>query len=537
MEPSPKRKRVGIPGVGGPRRNTRALALGAPIAAPPNCHEPARSRLSSTLVIPTWQTRSTIWPADVAAAARAYIGGDDCLWLDSSDVQVAPQDARFSFIAARSRATIAQRSGAPALLTLDNRALDSDADFWRLWRRSAERLPRWPALLWPLAPGWGGWLAFELAGQLEHLPQSHPAPLGLPSARIGFFDRGILLEHRSRRAIAIAAPGATAALAGETHAALDRESANHDWIQRWEDACRDAQAAPVRSETRFAAELRLSETMARNDYERMIRCALDYIAAGDIYQVNLARCVRLDGLPPAMDVFAALRGRNPAGYGAFIRSGAEAIASVSPELFLRLRGCDVLTRPIKGTRPRTGDEALDAARQAELLACGKDAAELAMIVDLHRNDLGRVCEFGSVRVASARRLEVHPTVFHTVADVAGRLAPNRTPLELLMACFPAGSVTGVPKIRAMQIIDELEPLGRGVYTGALGLLTLDGQLTMNVAIRTLQMHGDRGVLHVGGGIVAESDPAAEYEETLAKGRGILDALGLASGALSATCRA
>jgi para-aminobenzoate synthetase component 1 len=215
-------------------------------------------------------------------------------------------------------------------------------------------------------------------------------------------------------------------------------------------------------------------------------------------------------------------------FGAFMQWPGGAIASVSPELFLQLRGREVLTRPIKGTRSRTGNPVVDAKQQRELLASQKEAAELAMIVDLHRNDLGRVCEYGSVRVAHARRIEGHPSVFHTVADVTGRLEAGRDALDLLMACFPAGSVSGVPKIRALEIIGELESVARGAYTGAIGQLCLNGEAAFSVAIRTLQLSGGRGYLHVGGGIVAESDPAAEYAETLAKAAGILRSFGLAT---------
>ncbi len=205
---------------------------------------------------------------------------------------------------------------------------------------------------------------------------------------------------------------------------------------------------------------------------------------------------------------------------------AGAVASFSPELFLQLRGAEVLTRPIKGTRPRTGDAARDERLRRELLASGKEAAELAMIVDLHRNDLGRVCRYGSVQVVRPRRVEAHPSVFHTVADIRGELAAGCDGIDLLAACFPAGSISGVPKIRALEIIGELEPAARGVYTGAIGVLGLDGQMTFNVAIRTVQMCGPQALLYVGGGIVADSDPAAEYEETLAKAAGILRGLAL-----------
>ncbi|HUT60531.1 MAG TPA: anthranilate synthase component I family protein, partial [Phycisphaerae bacterium] len=197
-------------------------------------------------------------------------------------------------------------------------------------------------------------------------------------------------------------------------------------------------------------------------------------------------------------------------------------------LFLRVRGEHVLTRPIKGTRPRTGRANLDEAAAADLLASPKDNAELAMIIDLLRNDLGRVCRYGSIRVTEPRRLETHPTVFHLVGTVAGRLRGGVGPTELLRATFPGGSITGAPKIRAMEIIDELEGVARGVYTGAIGWVGVNGCSEWNIAIRTILCDGPTAYVPVGGGIVADSDPLAEYRETLDKARASLEAIALAS---------
>jgi para-aminobenzoate synthetase component 1 len=335
--------------------------------------------------------------------------------------------------------------------------------------------------------------------------------LGLPLLRMGLFDRGIVLDHQRQCAFAVAAKGVAVAL-GLPATPLEA------MVESWESAA-STEAGVSRLEP-----ARPQFEMERDAYERMVAQALEYIAAGDIYQVNLAQRLRFDEVADPLEIYRVLRDVNPAGYAALLRWGEGAIGSVSPELFLRSRGCVVLTRPIKGTRPRTRDAVLDAAYRQELMDSAKDAAELAMIIDLHRNDLGRVCEYGSVRVRHARRLETHPTVFHTVADVSGRLRPDVDELDLLTACFPAGSVSGVPKIRALEIIDELEPVARGAYTGAVGVLGLDGQMTFNVAIRTLQFCRQTATLYVGGGIVADSDPADEYEETLAKARGIVEAL-------------
>ncbi|CAA9386846.1 MAG: Para-aminobenzoate synthase, aminase component, partial [uncultured Phycisphaerae bacterium] len=266
-------------------------------------------------------------------------------------------------------------------------------------------------------------------------------------------------------------------------------------------------------------------TFTRAAYLDAVARAIEYVGAGDVFQVNLSQrfSVPLREHPAAL--YARLRRQSPAWYGACLCYEDFAILSNSPELFLRVhppRPPDgkrrVVTRPIKGTRPR--GPGLD----AELRGSAKDAAELNMIVDLERNDLGRVCEIGSVRVTEPRTVEAHPTVYHGVATVEGLLRDDVTFVDLLRATFPGGSVTGAPKIRAMEIIEELEPVRRGPYCGAIGYLAADGSAEFNIAIRTMIVKD--GVVHVpvGGGVVADSLPAAEYDETLVKARAMFAAL-------------
>jgi para-aminobenzoate synthetase component 1 len=459
-----------------------------------------------------WTVHEIAWPADPAAAATAYAGTGEFAWLDSAagdDLRTPP--ARYSMFCGAPVARLEQHDGRRAEFSIGPRLVATDASAWRLWRRALQRLPLWPLTCWRLSPGWVGYVGFEMARKLEKLPASHGEDLGLPLLRLALYDRGIVLDHQARRAYAVAASGLRPRLdlPGVPLQALD---------ERWQAAATPASSQQPAHPTRLCFE------MERAEYERIVRRAIEYIAAGDIYQVNLAQRLRFVGVTDVLAAYCRLRRVNPAPYAALLRWPGKAIGSVSPELFLRVRGRSVLTRPIKGTRPRTREPQLDAAYRDQLLRSEKDAAELAMIVDLHRNDLGRVCELGSVRVRHARRLETHPTVFHTVADVVGRLAADRDPLDLLAACFPAGSISGVPKIRSLEIIDELEPVARGAYTGAVGVLGLDGQMTFNVAIRTLQFRRSTATLYVGGGIVADSDPAEEYDETLAKARGIVSAL-------------
>ena len=270
----------------------------------------------------------------------------------------------------------------------------------------------------------------------------------------------------------------------------------------------------------------IRSTSTRAAYLAAVERAIDYIRAGDVFQVNLSQRFSAALREPAEAIYQRLTERSPAHYGALLDFGDYALICNSPELFLRVtpdRSTHlrrVITRPIKGTRPNARG------MEAELRDSIKDTAELNMIVDLERNDLGRVCRIGSVKVTQPRTIESHPTVFHGVATVEGTLRDDVSFVDLLRATFPGGSITGAPKIRAMQIIEELEPLRRGPYCGAIGYLDSDGNIEFNVAIRTMIASAGQIHIPVGGGIVADSDPAAEYDETLVKAQAMFAALGL-----------
>jgi len=459
-----------------------------------------------------WIIRDAAWPASETAAAR-YLGAPgELAWLDSaSSGALTNDDARWSLFAFDPVATVEQVDGREAELFVDGRVIARDANVFQLLRAARARTARLAAAPLGLAPGWLGYIGFEAARQLEKLPAARSRAAGLPLARMALYDRAIILDGLERRGYAVCAPGIRPRFSS-------RPVAFDPWFEQWECA---AQQRPTRVEP---ARIEPYDSVPRAAFERRVARALDYIRAGDIYQVNLAHRLEYRGVSDPLNAYARIREVNPAPYGAYFGWGGGAIASFSPELFLELRGRDVLTRPIKGTRPRSGDPLLDDRLRSELLASEKDAAELAMIVDLHRNDLGRVCEFGSVRVPHPRRAERHPTVHHTVADVVGTLREDRDAIDLLTACFPPGSISGVPKIRALEIIDEIEPVARGAYTGAIGMLGLDGNMTLNVAIRTLQFAGERAALYVGGGIVADSVPSEEFDETMDKAAGILRGL-------------
>jgi len=321
-----------------------------------------------------------------------------------------------------------------------------------------------------------GYLGYGLKRHIESLPDTAVDDLGVPDCHLAFYDR---IHPFDPRPLAPPPP---------------------------------APRLPPKFE-----ELR--STFMREGYEAAVRRALAYIRAGDIYQVNLSQRFQAPCQGDPFDVYLGLRAQSPAPFSAYLRYPDFAVLSSSPERFLRYQPHDRLveTRPIKGTRPRGADPDSDRVLAAELLDSAKDRAENVMIVDLERNDLGRVAEVGSVVVAGLCELESYATVHHLTSTIRARLHSDRDVVDLLRATFPGGSITGAPKIRAMEIIDEMEPVARGVYTGAIGYIGFDGALDLNIAIRTMVIKDGVASFHVGGGIVADSDPALEYEETLHKG--------------------
>ncbi|MBU1670320.1 MAG: aminodeoxychorismate synthase component I [Actinobacteria bacterium] len=366
----------------------------------------------------------------------------------------------------------------------------------------------------PFLSGGIGFLSYELGRYIERLPCGVTDDLRLPELGICFYDRVLACDIRSgRKWVAVTTPpgnGSRSAVA-ETLARLEpgagRDLTPHE---------------PPRAEPGCSMEFESGFTRER--YLESVRAVKEYILAGDIYQANLSQRFSAPLLEPAWDLYRRLRVLNAAPFSAYLNFGDFAVASSSPERFLRLEGREVETRPIKGTMPRFDDPEEDEASRRTLLGSKKDRAELSMIVDLERNDLGRVCEYGSVRVTEHAVLESYATVHHLVSTVTGRLHGGRDLVDLLKATYPGGSITGAPKIRSMEIIDELEPTARSVYTGSIGWMGFDGDADLNIAIRTMIITGGRVYSQVGGGIVADSDPVSEYEETLHKGRAMFAAV-------------
>jgi len=360
-----------------------------------------------------------------------------------------------------------------------------------------------------------GYLTWDAARLFERLPDRHGAAQGT-LASFSFYDSLVAFDHVRQRLvlIALAEPGRRQAFE-RAQQVLDGFEEDLGWERR--------PAATRRAEPPPALPFRDGEA-----FRQAVRAAKEHIAAGDIFQVVLSRQHSVDCTIDPFTVYRALRMVNPSPYMYFLKDGDSAIAGASPEMLVRVEGRRVETRPIAGTRPRK-DGRSDEAIARELLADEKERAEHLMLVDLGRNDLGRVCRFGSVQVPELMKVEHYSHVAHIVSSVTGELAEGRDALDALAATFPAGTLSGAPKIRAMQIIEELEPFARGLYGGALGYLDQRGNLDFCIAIRTLQMKAGRATLQAGAGIVADSDPVAEERETEAKAQALFEALQVAGG--------
>jgi para-aminobenzoate synthetase component 1 len=381
----------------------------------------------------------------------------------------------------------------------------------------------------PFQGGSAGLFGYGLSHFVERLPRPRADEFAVPDIAVGVYDWVVTFDHDQGRAWVIS----TGFPHRHPRRRRDRASARLGPILeklRFPSSATapigPSIAAVVPSTSHPVPGLSgVTSSFTRQGYESAVRHVIEYLRAGDCFQVNLSQRLLTRAPADPLALYGRLRERNPAPFAAYFDLGDFVVVSASPERFLRVTPVgEVETRPIKGTRPRGRTPEEDAANRAELLASAKDRAENVMIVDLLRNDLGRVCEYGSVQVAKVCELESYRTVHHLVSEVHGKLRPGMGPIDLLRAAFPGGSVTGAPKVRAMEIIAELEPTARGPYCGSLGYIGFDGSMDTNILIRTFTVGGGWAQFPVGGGIVADSDPAREYEETLHKAAGLLRAL-------------
>jgi para-aminobenzoate synthetase component 1 len=373
----------------------------------------------------------------------------------------------------------------------------------------------------PFVGGVVGYLSYDLGHFIEKLPSRAVDDLQLPECYLAFYDAVTIFDHLKGKAY-VASTGFPETGSNRKAKAEARLEGLKRTIARVTRLAED-QPSPL---DQPASKVNLRSNFTHERYLEAVQRARDYIIAGDIFQVNLSQRFEADMPLPPYELYRRLRKINPAPFAGYLNFDGVTVVSASPERFLRLSGDRVETRPIKGTRPRGKDPSTDKSLAQELVNSFKDKAEHVMIVDLERNDIGRVCRFGTVRVSELMALEKYATVFHLTSTVEGRLRTGKNVIDLLRATFPGGSISGAPKVRAMEIIDELEPTRRSVYTGSIGYFSFDGGLDLNIVIRTILVKDGKAYFQVGGAVVYDSDPEAEYIETLDKARALIQALSM-----------
>ncbi len=389
----------------------------------------------------------------------------------------------------------------------------------------AETIPGLP----PFQGGAAGLLSYDLGRSLERLPAPQFDEFEFPALAVGLYDIVLAYDHHLQRAWFISQGFPETLPSARAIRARQR-------IEYFQQVLASPAKAPPAASTKALSNEQLARSypvsgpagllsnFSAAQYLTAVARAIEYIHAGDIFQVNLAQRLLFPAATDALSLYLRLRERNPAPFAAYFDLGESQIASASPERFLKVTNGRVEARPIKGTRQRTARAEADLFAGSELQESEKDRSENVMIVDLLRNDLSRVCRPESVRVTQFCGLESYQYVQHLVSVVEGTLEPDRSPLDLVRAAFPGGSITGAPKVRAMEIISELEPTARGPYCGAIGYLGFDGSLDLNILIRTITAARGWWQFPVGGGIVAQSVPEREYEETWHKAAGLLKSL-------------
>ena len=439
------------------------------------------------------------------------------IWLDTADTRHPA--GRYSFIMHDPFET----------LTLKN---PHDNPFAQLKTKLAQWQEDWAGLEahWPDSPpfkgGAAGLFGYDLVQSLEKLPRHLPPyavdDTRLPDMAVGFYDLVLGFDHQTHRCFVFST-------GFPSHGAAERSNLARLKIENLKKTLHGLPKVPA---AHFPASGKMdgyiNADIEASIFKSRVQKVIDYIHAGDIFQANLSH--RFSGHIASDDTpltyYARLRHISPGPFAGYANFGNWVLASASPERFLECKHQRVETRPIKGTRPRSGDPKTDMALLEDLKTSQKDRAENVMIVDLLRNDLSRVCEDGSMKVSALCELETFETVHHLVSIISGQLRSGMSPPDLLEACFPGGSISGAPKIRAMEIIAELENNTRGPYTGALGYIGFDGAMDMNILIRTAVIRDKKITFQVGGGIVADSQPEAEYLETLDKARGLITAIGV-----------
>lgn len=361
----------------------------------------------------------------------------------------------------------------------------------------------------PFLGGAVGYFSYDLCHQLEVLPRSAVDDVDIPDCFMGFYDGIVIIDHKVNKTYV---------------AALGIEENEEDIVNRLKEKFQGDPQVEIRSDFKINENVEFRGNFTKPEYMKALDAVHEYILAGDIYQTNLTQRFNSDLQITPLELYSELRRINPAPFASYIDFGVGQIVSSSPERFILVQGKNIETRPIKGTMPRGKTPEEDAENRDTLVNSEKDKAELLMIVDLERNDLGKIAKTGTVKVPELFKLEEYQTVFHLVSTVTAELKDDLDAIDCVKATFPGGSITGAPKIRAMEIIDELEPTQRNIYTGSIGYIGFNGDLDLNIVIRTIVCKDGKGYFQVGGGIVWDSDNQSEYQETFDKGRALMDAL-------------
>ncbi len=445
--------------------------------------------------LPHWET--------VARRFRTLADLPWAAWLDSA---VSDSNDRFDILVADPFVTLQTRGATTEIERNGGATIESQRSPLELLRAELGDVTPGPAGL-PFTGGAVGYFGYDLGRRLERIPSIAAADITMPDLAMGLYDWAVVVDHAARRTW----------LAGNGRDARTFAS--------WDKLAARLSAEPPPDPPPFRVLEAPQSNLGRDAYAAAFRAVQEHIRAGDCYQVNLTQRFSARAEGDAWHAYVRLRELNPAPFAAYLDLPDGKIVSSSPERFLRLRDGHVETKPIKGTRPRSRDPMRDRALAEELRTSAKDRAENVMIVDLLRNDLGKCCVPGSVRASKLFEIESFASVHQLVSTVEGELAPGKHALDLVAACFPGGSITGAPKVAAMKIIEELEPQRRSVYCGSIGYIGFDGNMDTNIAIRTLVQQGERVYTWAGGGVVADSNVDAEYQESLDKAAAMLAVMG------------
>jgi para-aminobenzoate synthetase component I len=445
--------------------------------------------------------------------------GPYCFILDSS---MDPQKlGRYSFMgstpflvmSSRGRKITISEEGMPSIVS--GNPFDVLGEYLEKYHLDAIDAPI------PFVGGAVGYLSYDLCYFIEKLPKTAVNDLKLPESYFGFYDLILAHDNLLNKTYIVS----TGFPEQEAHRLLHAQERLNEFKEKLAQLPHQVSSATKAALVTGKTELKGNFT--HGAYVKAVERARQYIIDGDIFEVNISQRFEAHITIPPYELYRRLRAINPAPFASYLSFDKVTIVSASPERFLKVQGDWVETRPIKGTVRRGKTPQEDSANARELCSSIKDHAENMMIVDLERNDLGRVCRYGSVRVSELAILETFPTVFHLTSTIVGRLNADKNRYDLLKATFPGGSITGAPKVRAMEIIDELEPTRRDIYTGSIGYLSFDGNMDINIVIRTFIIKGNKAYFQVGGAVVYDSNPESEYQETLDKGRALVNALNTA----------